>query len=125
MAWAWGASRLVDVLQASGGAVIDAKKLGVTGCSRNGKGAFTIGVFDERIALTIPHETSTGGVPAYRIVDQLDTERTDHNYLRSQLAQQRLRALRLRRRDFERGEVADRHPRARWHDRSARLAGPR
>lgn len=80
MAWAWGASRLIDVLQASGGAVIDTGKLGVTGCSRNGKGAFTIGLFDERIALTIPHETSTAGVPALRIVDVLNTERTDHNY---------------------------------------------
>lgn len=80
MAWAWGASRLIDVLQESGAAVIDAGKLGVTGCSRNGKGAFTIGVFDERIALTIPHETSTGGVPVYRLVDILNTERTDHNY---------------------------------------------
>jgi len=41
MAWAWGASRLLDVLQASGGNVIDATRVGVTGCSRNGKGAFT------------------------------------------------------------------------------------
>jgi len=79
-AWSWGASRLIDVLQASDKSVIDPQKLGVTGCSRNGKGAFTIGLFDERIALTIPHETSTGGVPAYRIVDVLNTERTDHNY---------------------------------------------
>lgn len=80
MAWAWGASRLIDVLQAEGSAVIDAGRLGVTGCSRNGKGAFAIGVFDERIALTIPQETSTAGVPAFRIVDQLNTERTDHNF---------------------------------------------
>lgn len=80
MSWAWGASRIIDVLQESGGDIIDFERLGVTGCSRNGKGAFTIGVFDERIALTIPQETSTGGVPAYRIVDVLNTERTDHNF---------------------------------------------
>lgn len=80
MAWAWGASRLIDVIQNSEGNILDISGLGVTGCSRNGKGAFTVGVFDERIALTIPHETSTGGVPAYRIVDFLNTERTDHNY---------------------------------------------
>ena len=80
MAWAWGASRLIDVLQTAGGDFIDARKLGVTGCSRNGKGAFAIGVFDERIALTIPHETSTAGVPVYRMVDLLNQERTDHNY---------------------------------------------
>ena len=80
MSWAWGASRLIDVLQASDGTVIDSGKLGVTGCSRNGKGAFAVGVFDERIALTIPHETSTAGVPVFRLVDILNTERTDHNY---------------------------------------------
>jgi len=52
MAWAWGASRLMDVLQESGSGVIDPNRVGVTGCSRNGKGAFAVGVFDERIALT-------------------------------------------------------------------------
>lgn len=81
MAWAWGASRILDVLQQSEGQLLDATRIGVTGCSRNGKGAFTAGVFDERIALTIAHETSTGGVPAYRIVDVLSgAERTNHNF---------------------------------------------
>ncbi|MEY4545588.1 MAG: hypothetical protein RL685_1783 [Pseudomonadota bacterium] len=81
MAWAWGASRLLDVLQESGGSIIDPERVGVTGCSRNGKGAFTVGVFDERIALTIPQETSTGGLPAYRIVDVTNgAERTNWNY---------------------------------------------
>jgi glucuronyl esterase-like protein len=81
MAWAWGASRLLDVLQGSGGNVIDPERVGVTGCSRNGKGAFAVGVFDERIALTIPQETSTGGLPAYRIVDVTNgAERTNWNY---------------------------------------------
>jgi hypothetical protein len=79
-AWSWGASRLIDVIQQSDGSVIDVGRLGVTGCSRNGKGAFAVGLWDERVALTIPYETSTGGVPAYRIVDVLNTERTDHNY---------------------------------------------
>jgi glucuronyl esterase-like protein len=81
MAWAWGASRLLDVLQESGADIIDPNRVGVTGCSRNGKGAFTVGVFDERIALTIPQETSTGGLPAYRIVDVTNgAERTNWNY---------------------------------------------
>ncbi|WP_437650531.1 glucuronyl esterase domain-containing protein [Sorangium sp. So ce362] len=57
----------------------DRHRTTVTGCSRNGKGAFAIGVLDDRIALTIPHETSTAGVPAYRIADVLGRERTDHN----------------------------------------------
>lgn len=79
-AWSWGASRLVDVLQKTDQDVIAWDRLGVTGCSRLGKGAFAIGLFDERIALTIPHETSTGGVPAYRIADAIPTEDTNGNY---------------------------------------------
>ncbi len=81
VSWAWGASRILDVLQQAGGNIIDPSRVGVTGCSRNGKGAFAVGVFDERIALTIPQETSTAGIPAYRIVDVLNgAERTNHNY---------------------------------------------
>jgi hypothetical protein len=80
-AWSWGASRMVDVLQQSGGDVIDYQRLAVTGCSRLGKGAFAIGLFDERIALTIPQEPSTGGDPALRIMDVISgAERTDYNY---------------------------------------------
>ena len=80
-AWAWGASRLLDVMQQSGGSMFDLKGIGVTGCSRWGKGAFIIGVFDDRIALTIPQEPSTGGDPALRIMDVLSgAERTDYNY---------------------------------------------
>jgi hypothetical protein len=80
-AWSWGASRLLDVIDAAGGSLFDLKGIGVTGCSRFGKGAFVIGVFDDRIALTIPQEPSTGGDPAYRIMDVLPgAERTDYNY---------------------------------------------
>jgi hypothetical protein len=80
MAWAWGASRMIDVLQKSGGAVIDYRRLGVTGCSRTAKGAFAIGLFDERIALTLPEETSVGGIPAYRIADAKCSENTQNNF---------------------------------------------
>jgi hypothetical protein len=81
MAWAWGASRIIDVLEVSGGDIIDPARIGVTGCSRFGKGAFTVGVFDERVALTIPQETSTAALPAYRIVDVTDgAERTNYNF---------------------------------------------
>ncbi len=81
MAWAWGASRMLDVLQEAGGSILDPTRIGVTGCSRNGKGAFTVGAFDERVALTIPQETSTAGLPSYRIVDTLNgAERTNYNF---------------------------------------------
>jgi hypothetical protein len=80
MAWAWGASRLIDVLQKSGGAIIDYRRLAVTGCSRDGKDAFAVGLFDERIALTIPEESSLGGMVAYRVADAKCTEKTQYNY---------------------------------------------
>lgn len=64
----------------SGGNIIDYQRLGVTGCSRCGKGAFAIGLFDERIALTLPHETSLGGVPSYRIADSKCQENTQNNF---------------------------------------------
>ncbi|KAH6911407.1 hypothetical protein BKA70DRAFT_1559822 [Coprinopsis sp. MPI-PUGE-AT-0042] len=46
---------------------IDASKLGVTGCSNSGKAALVAGAFDQRISLTVPVETGTGGAGCYRI----------------------------------------------------------
>jgi hypothetical protein len=69
-AWAWGVSRLIDALQATASTnKIDTTRLGVTGCSRNGKGAFVIGALDSRIALTIPQESGSGGAACWRISD--------------------------------------------------------
>jgi len=69
MVWAWGASRLIDALEQTPGANIDTRRLGVTGCSRNGKGALVVGAFDERIALTIPQEPGAGGASLWRMAD--------------------------------------------------------
>jgi hypothetical protein len=66
MAWAWGVSRIIDVVAQSGGSILNANAMGVTGCSRFGKGAFVTGVFDQRIALTMPIESGTDGVPILR-----------------------------------------------------------
>ncbi|MGD8786508.1 MAG: DNRLRE domain-containing protein [Phycisphaerales bacterium] len=71
MAWAWGLSRLIDVLEQIPEANINPAKLGVTGCSRNGKGALVCGAFDERIALTIPTESGAGGASSWRVADAL------------------------------------------------------
>ncbi|MGK3208417.1 glucuronyl esterase domain-containing protein [Amycolatopsis sp. MEPSY49] len=65
-AWAWGVSRLIDVVEQSGGRFLKADALGVTGCSRYGKSAFAIGALDQRIALTMPIESGTAGVPILR-----------------------------------------------------------
>jgi hypothetical protein len=65
-AWAWGVSRIIDVIEQSGGNILRANAMGVTGCSRYGKGAFTAGAFDQRIALTMPIESGSAGAPIFR-----------------------------------------------------------
>lgn len=73
IAWAWGVSRIIDALEILGSSKtnVDLKRLGVTGCSRNGKGALLAGAFDDRIALTLPQEGGSGGAGCWRIVDDM------------------------------------------------------
>ncbi|KAH6662828.1 putative extracelular cellulose binding protein [Halenospora varia] len=71
MAWAWGVSRLIDGLEMTEDANINTNRLAVTGCSRNGKGAFITGAFDGRIALTIPQESGSGGSACWRLSDAM------------------------------------------------------
>jgi len=66
LAWAWGVSRIIDVIEQSNGGILKADATGVTGCSRFGKGAFVVGAFDQRIALTMPIESGSAGVPIFR-----------------------------------------------------------
>lgn len=80
-AWAWGVDRLIDALeQVNATSGIDTKRLGVTGCSRNGKGAFIVGAFVKRIALTIPQESGSGGAavstvsPPQRVILRLTSD---------------------------------------------------
>jgi hypothetical protein len=65
--WAWGCSRIIDALEQCPEAGINTKRLAVTGCSRNGKGALAMGAFDERVALTLMQEGGSGGSAAWRI----------------------------------------------------------
>jgi hypothetical protein len=74
MAWAWGVSRLIDAIEKTPAANIDPNRLGVTGCSRNGKGALTVGAFDERIKLTIPQESGSGGSGSWRVSDWMSSQ---------------------------------------------------
>jgi hypothetical protein len=73
MAWAWGVSRVIDALEQLGAEAtkIDATRLAVTGCSRNGKGALIAGAFDDRIALVLPQEGGSGGPGCWRIVAEI------------------------------------------------------
>ena len=73
MAWAWGVSRVIDALEVLGPdkTRIGLKRLGVTGCLRNGKGALVAGAFDDRIALGIPQKGGSGGPGCWRIVNDM------------------------------------------------------
>lgn len=70
VAWAWGVSRIIDMLEKNPG-VIDPTKIAVHGCSRLGKAAFVIGAFDQRIALGLPLEPGTGGAAPLRSLGSL------------------------------------------------------
>ncbi|KAF9466044.1 hypothetical protein BDZ94DRAFT_239945 [Collybia nuda] len=70
-AWAWGVSRIIDALEQTPSANINTQRIGVTGCSRNGKGALVAGALDSRIALTIPQESGSGGAGCWRISDAM------------------------------------------------------
>jgi hypothetical protein len=67
-AWAWGVDRIMDALEKVDTG-IDPKRVGVTGCSRNGKGAFVAAALVPRIALGIPQESGSGGAACWRISD--------------------------------------------------------
>jgi len=68
-AWAWGVDRVIDALEQVTTSGIDATKVGVTGCSRNGKGAFVAAALVPRIALGLPQESGSGGAACWRISD--------------------------------------------------------
>ncbi|THY94887.1 hypothetical protein D6C93_05211 [Aureobasidium pullulans] len=68
-AWAWGVSRMIDVLETLPSTNIDPRKIAVTGCSRDGKGALVAGALDSRIVLTIPQESGSGGTACWRLSD--------------------------------------------------------
>jgi hypothetical protein len=71
VAWAWGVSRIIDVLQLDP-STINPSKVAISGCSRFGKSAFIAGALDARLALTIPNESGIGGVPSLRMVPTVD-----------------------------------------------------
>lgn len=66
--WAWGAMRMVDYLNTVDG--VDTARIALTGHSRAGKVALLAGALDERIALTVPHASGSGGAGSFRIVEE-------------------------------------------------------
>ena len=72
-AWAWGTSVVFDAFLQNTDWV-DPKKLIVTGHSRGGKTALCAGIFDERIALTVPNSSGGGGTASVRFFEPGHTE---------------------------------------------------
>lgn len=84
-AWSWGVSRLIDGLeQVQDQMGIDTSKIAVHGCSYAGKMALFAGALDERIALTVAHESGGGGIPSWRLSEDfnartnVDVEKIDN-----------------------------------------------
>jgi len=69
MAWAWAVRQIMDALEQTPATKINTARVGVSGCSRNGKGALVAGAFEPRLALTIPQESGSGGTDSWRISD--------------------------------------------------------
>jgi hypothetical protein len=88
IAWVWGVSRIIDALERTPNANINTKKMAVTGCSRDGKGALMAGAFESRIALTIPQESGSGGDTCRCIAPSAEDIKTE--------AEDRLASVRLR-----------------------------
>jgi hypothetical protein len=63
-AWAWTHGIVLDALDQL--ALADMKRVVATGHSRGGKTALCAGIYDERIALTAPNSSGTGGTGGLR-----------------------------------------------------------
>ena len=68
LAWAWGASKILDALESGAGKElgIDPGLCMVAGVSRYGKSAAVAGAYDERFRVMIPSCSGAGGVAVYR-----------------------------------------------------------
>ncbi len=64
-AWAWGLSRAVDYLETQ--PFVDKSRIIAVGHSRLGKMVLIAGAYDERIVLSVPAGSGTGGTAAYRL----------------------------------------------------------
>jgi hypothetical protein len=66
-AWAWAHGIVVDALDRL--ELVDMKRIVATGHSRGGKTALCAGIYDERIAITAPNASGTGGTGSLRFFE--------------------------------------------------------
>jgi hypothetical protein len=73
MARAWMGSRIVDALLMTTGHNVDTSNLSALGCSRDGKEAGTIGLFDDRFALVSAQSPGSGMTSGWRVAESVGT----------------------------------------------------
>lgn len=72
MAWAWGASKVLDAVYGGLGTEVNLDPEGVivTGVSRWGKATAVCGAFDERMTMTVPTCSGAGGLALYEVTSE-------------------------------------------------------
>jgi hypothetical protein len=63
-AWGWGAGRAIDYLETD--PTVDAKRIGIDGVSRYGKGAIVTAAFEPRFAMALVASSGKGGAALFR-----------------------------------------------------------
>ena len=66
--WGWGHGVVLDALDQLG--VADMSKVIATGHSRGGKAALCAGIYDERVTITAPNSSGTGGTGSLRYFEE-------------------------------------------------------
>ena len=67
-AWAWFYQLLIDYLQDQD--YVDGQKIVATGHSRGGKTALCAGIYENRITITAPNSSGTGGTGSWKFFDK-------------------------------------------------------
>jgi acetyl esterase/lipase len=77
--WGWGHGVVLDALDQLG--VADMNKVVATGHSRGGKTALCAGIYDERIAITAPNSSGTGGTGSLRYFEEGQRPQTIRHHI--------------------------------------------
>ena len=77
--WGWGHALVLNALDQVGLTQID--QVVATGHSRGGKAALYAGIFDERIAITAPNSSGTGGTGSYRFFEEGQRPQTIESHI--------------------------------------------
>ncbi len=75
MAWSWGASKVLDALEAGAGAELQINSANsiITGVSRWGKASIVCGVYEKRFRMVVPSCSGAGGLAMFRYTSEGNT----------------------------------------------------